>query len=296
MDFPMEAAGIAVARALAEDAAGDDVTTRWSVPEDLHCVAEIITREHGVAAGLPLLEEIYSQLGAEVKVELVAEEGAAVNPGDRLARLTGQARDLITGERTAVNFLQRLCGIASLTRQYVSAIDDLPVQLLDTRKTAPGLRHLDKYAVKAGGGSNHRMSLSAMVLLKENHIAAAGGITAAVRSVRRGMTAEGRDVRIEVEVEDVAGAREALAAAVDWIMLDNMSPAQTAEVVRLREQLGGEIETRLEASGTITLATLRAVALTGVDAVSVGSITHSAPALDLSMLLAGAPREGVRDA
>jgi nicotinate-nucleotide pyrophosphorylase (carboxylating) len=167
----------------------------------------------------------------------------------------------------------------------VAAVRDLPVRVLDTRKTAPGLRLLDKYAVAAGGGHNHRLDLSAMVLIKENHIAAAGGVTAAIDNVRKNMASEGRSVAIEIEVATVAQVREALRAEPSWIMLDNMTVPQLAEAGRLRRELAPDSDIRLEASGTITLDKMRAVAETGVDAISVGSLTHSAPAMDLSMLL-----------
>jgi nicotinate-nucleotide pyrophosphorylase (carboxylating) len=199
--------------------------------------------------------------------------------------LDGASRHDNGRRQTVLNFLQRLCGIATLTDRYVAAVRDLPVRVLDTRKTAPGLRLLDKYAVAAGGGHNHRLDLGAMVLLKENHIAAAGGVTAAVDNVRKNMASQGKTMAIEVEVATIAQAREALRAEPSWIMLDNMTVPQLAEAVRLRRELAPDSDIRLEASGTITLDNLRAVAETGVDAVSVGSLTHSAPAMDLSMLL-----------
>jgi nicotinate-nucleotide pyrophosphorylase (carboxylating) len=285
MQFPLMAARNAVTVALSEDAAADDVTTRWSVAPRQWATAVIVTRQPGLAAGMPLAAEVYARIGGETQIDESVPDGTRLKAGDVLASISGPAHQIITGERTVLNFLQRLCGIATLTDRYVAAVADLPVRVLDTRKTAPGLRLLDKYAVAAGGGHNHRLDLGAMVLLKENHIAAAGGVTAAIDSVRKNMASEGRTMAIEVEVATIAQAREALRAEPSWIMLDNMSVPQLAEAVRLRRELAPGSDIRLEASGTITLDDVRAVAETGVDAVSVGSLTHSAPAMDLSMLL-----------
>ncbi|GAA2466855.1 carboxylating nicotinate-nucleotide diphosphorylase [Streptomyces mauvecolor] len=285
MQIPQMAARDAVALALSEDAAADDVTTRWSVAPGQWATAVIVTRQPGLAAGVPLAAEVYARIGGETQIDESVPDGTRLEAGDVLARISGPAHQIITGERTVLNFLQRLCGIATLTDRYVTAVRDLPVRVLDTRKTAPGLRLLDKYAVAAGGGSNHRLDLAAMVLLKENHIAAAGGVTTAIDSVRKNMASEGRAMAIEVEVATLAQVREALQAEPSWIMLDNMTVPQVAEAVRLRRELAPDSDIRLEASGTITLDDLRAVAETGVDAISVGSLTHSAPAMDLSMLL-----------
>ncbi|MGW2633481.1 carboxylating nicotinate-nucleotide diphosphorylase [Streptomyces chattanoogensis] len=290
MDFPALAARKAVALALAEDGSHDDVTTRWSVPAGLQAQAEITAKQPGVIGGLPLVSEVFRQLDPEVVVDELVPEGTLVQPGRTVVRLTGNARSLITGEHTALNFLQRLCGIATLTKQYVDLVSDLGVKVLDTRKTAPGLRALDKYAVATGGGGSHRLDLSAMVLLKENHIAASGGITPAIDAVRAGMAAEGRDLLIDVEVETVAEAVEALHARVPWIMLDDMTPAEIRQVVQAREEIAAGHGVVLEASGGITPERLRPIAEAGVDMVSVGALTHSAPGLDLSMLLTGAAR------
>ncbi|MFF1871457.1 carboxylating nicotinate-nucleotide diphosphorylase [Kitasatospora herbaricolor] len=288
MTFPIEAARRIAELALAEDAAGDDITTRWSVPAELRTEAVIITRQPGVAAGLPIVAEVFARVDPQVKVVPVVEDGARLAPNDVLVELSGPARSLITGERTVLNLLQRMSGIATFTSRFADAVQDLPVRVLDTRKTAPGLRALDKYAVTAGGGTNHRLDLAAMVLLKENHVAAAGGVTAAVRAVQAGRAAEGREVLIDVEVQSVADAEEALRAGASWIMLDNMTNDEIRSVVRLRAELAAGQDITLEASGTITLDRIRAIAETGIDAVSIGALTHSAPALDLSMLIAGA--------
>ncbi|MDH6623190.1 nicotinate-nucleotide pyrophosphorylase (carboxylating) [Streptomyces sp. LBL] len=275
----------AVGSALAEDEATEDITTRWSVPEGLRAQAEIVARQPGVVAGLAVVEAVFARVDPEVKVETHVPDGAAVAPGEVLLTLHGSARSLITGERTALNFLQRLCGIATTTRRYVEEVRGLPVRILDTRKTAPGLRALDKYAVTAGGGHNHRQHLSAMVLLKENHLAAAGGVSAAVAAVREGMAAAGREVPVEVEVETVEEAEEALRCGVSWIMLDNMAPGRMERVVAARAATAGAAGVLLEASGTVSVDRVRTVAETGVDLISVGTLTHSAPALDVSMLL-----------
>ena len=206
------------------------------------------------------------------------KDGERVQAGQSLAELTGPSRAIITGERTALNFLQRMAGIATHAAAFVNAVAGLSVRILDTRKTAPGLRALDKYAVATAGASNHRLDLAAMVLLKENHIAVAGGVGAAVAAIR---AHNATGIAVEVEVESVAQAAEALRTGVEWIMLDNMPIEDMRHIVTLR----GSAKPRLEASGSITLDTVRAVAETGVDAISVGAITHSAPAFDLTLLL-----------
>jgi nicotinate-nucleotide pyrophosphorylase (carboxylating) len=238
-------------------------------------------------AGLPAVAAVFAQVDKQVEIEELVTEGSRLSHGDALLRLYGPARSLITAERTVLNLLQRLCGIATLTNRYVKAVAGLPVRVLDTRQTAPGLRELDKYAVSAGGGHNHRLNLAAMVLLKENHITAAGGVSAAIAAVRRGMAQEGRNVAIEVEVQTVAQARTALKHQVSWIMLDNMSPADVAQVVHMRATLGLDPGIVLEASGTITVDQARTVAATGIDVMPVAALTNSAPAVDLSMLLTG---------
>ncbi|MGQ4384731.1 carboxylating nicotinate-nucleotide diphosphorylase [Streptomyces sp. SAS_270] len=285
--FPSAAGRTAVAAALAEDASGNDITTAWSVPEDLAATAEVRTRQSGIAAGLPAVAEVFAQVDPEVEIEASVADGARLTDGDVLLRLSGPARSLITGERTALNFLQRLCGIATLTDRYVQA--ETETRILDTRKTAPGLRALDKYAVAVGGGRNHRLDLAAMVLLKENHIAAAGGVTAAMEAVRRGMARTGQTVEVDVEVQTVAEAAEALDAGARWIMLDNMPLADIEQVVKIRAERADSPRILLEASGTVRLDSVRAIAETGVDLISVGALTHSAPALDLSMLLTTGP-------
>ncbi|MET9312529.1 carboxylating nicotinate-nucleotide diphosphorylase [Kribbella sp. NPDC003505] len=273
----------AVLTALAEDRAADDVTTRWSVPETLETEATMIAKQSGRVAGLTAVQEVYAAVDPGVKVRTAVADGDPVVPGQPLAWISGAARSIITGERVALNFAQRMSGIATLTSAFVAAIGARPVALLDTRKTAPGLRAMDKYAVSCGGGTNHRLDLSAMVLLKENHLAAAGGVLPAVRRVRDGMAAEDNGLAIEVEVTTAEEAREALDCQVEWILLDNMTIEQMALIVDWRNTSGSP--TRLEASGNITLDTIADVAGTGIDAVSVGALTHSPAALDISLLV-----------
>ncbi|TDB75127.1 carboxylating nicotinate-nucleotide diphosphorylase [Micromonospora sp. KC723] len=288
-EFPSQAARTAVAAALAEDESGQDITTAWSVPEGLAAVAEIRARQCGIAGGLPVVAEVFAQVDPEVTVEALVPDGARLTGDDVLVRLSGSARSLITGERTALNFLQRMCGIATLTDRYVQAVAGTEARILDTRKTAPGLRALDKYAVTVGGGRNHRLNLAAMVLLKENHIAAAGGVTTAIDAVRRGMARTGQEAETDVEVQTVAQAVEALDAGARWIMLDNMPVADIEMVVKIRAERADASLIMLEASGTVRLDSVRAIAETGVDLISVGALTHSAPALDLTMLLTTDP-------
>lgn len=284
MQLTTETVRTAVLAALAEDQAADDVTTRWSVPADLRVEATMIAKQPGRVAGLPLVAGVFAAIDPDVSVELVVADGDPVVRGQLLARVSGLARSILTGERVALNFVQRMSGIATLTSAFVAAIGAHPVRLLDTRKTAPGLRATDKYAVSCGGGTNHRLDLAAMVLLKENHLAAAGGVLPAVRRVRDGMTAEGRELAIEVEVTTAEEARQALDCQVEWILLDNMTADEMARIVERRNSTGSG--SRLEASGTVTLDTIADVAATGVDAVSVGALTHSPAALDISLLVA----------
>ena len=283
MQLTTETVRTAVTAALAEDQAVDDVTTRWSVPADLQVEATVVAKQAGRVAGLPLLQGVFAAVDPTVTVRPAVDDGDPVLPGQPLASISGAARSIITGERVALNFVQRMSGIATLTAAFVAAIGARPVRLLDTRKTAPGLRAMDKYAVACGGGTNHRLDLAAMVLLKENHLAAAGGVLPAVRRVRDGMTAEGRGLAIEVEVTTAEEARQALDCRVEWILLDNMPAEEMARIVDRRNTSGST--SQLEASGTITLDTVADVAATGVDAVSVGALTHSPTALDISLLV-----------
>jgi nicotinate-nucleotide pyrophosphorylase (carboxylating) len=282
-EFPMDLSAAvileAVTHALAEDVGQGDLTTLAVIPADARAEGLVVTREPGVIAGLPVLEAAFVAVDPSLAVEWRVAEGASVPAGAALARVTGNARAILTGERVALNLLQRLCGIATLTACYVAAVRDLPVRILDTRKTTPGLRALEKYAVRTGGGFNHRYGLYDAIMLKDNHLAllAARGVTLG-EAVARARAAAGPMVRIEVEVETVEQARVVAEAGAELILLDNMRPALLREAVRA---VAGRAQ--LEASGGITLETLRAVAETGVDYISIGALTHSIRALDIGL-------------
>lgn len=268
-----------VARALAEDLPWGDATSEALIPLDQHGVGRIESRATGVLAGLPVAEEVFRQVDPELIVEALLRDGELLAPGAVVARIRGPLRSLLSGERVALNFLQRLSGIATTTDRYVQAIAGCRARIVDTRKTTPGLRLLEKYAVRVGGGHNHRFSLSDAVMLKDNHLAALRlrglELPEVVRSLRDQLP---HTTTIEVEVEDLADLRAALAAGVDTILLDNLSPPEIADAVRIVRG-----RARLEASGGITLETVRAIAETGVDLISVGALTHSVRALDLAL-------------
>ncbi|MDI6725936.1 MAG: carboxylating nicotinate-nucleotide diphosphorylase [Smithellaceae bacterium] len=265
--------------ALAEDLGPGDVTTESIVGEKETGCAEAVAKSEMVAAGLFLFEEAFLCLDPFMDVQCHVNDGDLVQPGAVLVRLEGNLRAILSAERVALNFLQRLSGIATLTRSYVQAVAGTGVWILDTRKTTPGLRSLEKYAVTAGGGYNHRYGLQDGVLIKDNHIWAAGGIKEAVRRARR---AAHHLLKIEVEVKNIAELEEALAAGAAVIMLDNMTIDQMTEAVAL---VAGRVP--LEASGNVTLANVSAIAATGVNFISVGALTHSAPAADISLRLKG---------
>lgn len=268
----------AVLRALQEDIGEGDVTTNCTVPEDAWLTGRFVAKAHGVLAGLDVAGLAFTLLDARVQVNRCVADGATVEPRQTLATVAGPARALLSGERTALNILQRMSGIATATRRFVEAVAGTRAVILDTRKTAPGLRLLDKLAVRIGGGHNHRIGLFDMVMIKNNHIAACGGsITAAVARVR---ACDDRRRKIEVEVRNFEELNEALALNVDRILLDNMS---VADLRRAVEIVNGR--TPLEASGNVTLETVRAIAETGVDFISTGAITHSVQALDISLWL-----------
>jgi nicotinate-nucleotide pyrophosphorylase (carboxylating) len=271
-----------VARALAEDLGGGDVTSESTVPVAARARARIVQKEPGVVFGLAAVAETMRQCGVE-KVEPPVAEGERRDeiPADVL-HAAGSARSLLAAERTALNFLGHLSGIATLTSRYVEAVAGTGATILDTRKTLPGLRKLEKAAVAAGGGINHRLGLYDAILIKENHIALAGGLAKAVHGARTAHP----ELAIEVEVRDLDEAAYALGTGADRLLLDNMDPETIAAAVALRdEHAGGAEGASLEASGGITLETVRAVAEAGVDFISVGALTHSAPNLDFSLLL-----------
>lgn len=265
--------------ALAEDMGSGDATTLAVVPEALETTALLRTREDCVCAGLPVARMVFALLDPDVCVEELVRDGDRCTAGQTLARVTGKARALLTGERTALNFMQRLCGIATMTRRYVDAVGRHPVKILDTRKTTPGLRFLEKYAVTAGGGGNHRFGLYDRIMLKDNHRELAsldgpGGIRRAVKACRE------RSPRLEIEVEadTLDDVREAVEAGADIILLDNMADEEIAAAVRI---IGGRAVT--EASGGITLERIPAIAATGVDTISIGALTHSVRGIDLGL-------------
>ncbi|HUS83034.1 MAG TPA: carboxylating nicotinate-nucleotide diphosphorylase [Dehalococcoidia bacterium] len=266
--------------ALEEDGAFEDVTTGALVPPELTGKAVILAKQAGVIAGLPVAEAVFRAVDASLAIRPLVEEGARVQPGDILAEVEGAVHAILRGERVALNFLQRLSGIATATARLVNAVDSLPTTILDTRKTTPGLRALERYAVRMGGGQNHRWNLATGILVKDNHwpaVEAAGdNVASAVRQLRE----KAPGMRVEVEVTSVEEARRALDAGVDALLLDNMGLEEMRQVVAMAK---GKATT--EASGGITEATVRAVAETGVDFVSVGAITHSAAALDISLEL-----------
>lgn len=264
-----------VRRALEEDIGTGDVTSEAVIPPTQRSKAAMVAKEEGLIAGLEVARLAFRLIDEEIEWESLAEDSQRVRPGDVLAEMEGPTRGLLSAERVALNFLQRLSGIATLTAKYVAAVEGTGAVILDTRKTTPGWRALEKYAVRVGEGHNHRMGLYDMVLIKDNHIRAAGGIAKAVARVRARW---GRRFKVEVEATTLAEVEEALAAGVDRIMLDNMGLEEMREAVALVE---GRVE--LEASGGMTLERVREVAETGVDYISVGALTHSAPALDISM-------------
>jgi nicotinate-nucleotide pyrophosphorylase (carboxylating) len=261
--------------ALAEDVGAGDVTTDATVPADAHGVATVVLREPGVICGLDAVREVFQRLDPDAQMEILLPDGTFVTEVPAtVAAVSGAYRALLTGERTALNLLQRLSGVATATRTYVDAIEGTGAVILDTRKTAPGLRALDKHAVACGGGRNHRAGLDDAVLIKDNHVAIAGGIVPAVRAMR----AARPDLPVEVEVDTLDQLDEALAERAEMILLDNMTTAQLREAVHRTDGRAW-----LEASGGITLDTARAIADTGVDALSVGALTHSVRALDVAL-------------
>ena len=281
--YAVEAAGLSpqavrevVARALDEDLGiGGDATTTATVPPGLLGSADLVPRAAGVVAGLPVAAWVFDVVSeGRVRTEFGTLDGARVTPGEVLATVRGPVADLLTAERTALNVLTHLSGIATLTRLWVDAVAGTGAAVRDTRKTLPGLRALEKYAVRAGGGENHRMSLSDAALVKDNHVAAAGGVVKAFDAVR----AAHPELVIEVEVDTLAQAREVIDAGAQLVLLDNMSASDLREVVAYA---GGRV--LLEASGGLTLDRAREVAETGVDYLSVGALTHSAPALDIGL-------------
>jgi nicotinate-nucleotide pyrophosphorylase (carboxylating) len=269
--------------ALEEDlGARGDLTSQATIPADRTGRAVLVARTSGVVAGLMAAEMTFLRVDLDIAFAHHVPDGAAVGPGKWLATVRGRTRSILMGERTALNFVQRLSGVATATRRYVDAVSGLPARILDTRKTTPGWRLLEKYAVRCGGGHNLRTGLYDGILIKDNHLAAVGPQPAAVaEAVRLARAAHGTDIPLEVEVDDLAQFDVALTARPDIVLLDNMTPEQLREAVRRRDAVAPGV--LLEASGGVTLATVRAIAETGVDRISVGALTHSAPALDIGL-------------
>jgi len=265
----------AIDAALREDMPGGDITSESVIPASAVSEAVFLAKEDGVLAGLAVARRVFEKIDPAVEFIEKVGDGAAFRKGDTLARLKGPTIALLKGERTALNFLQHLSGVATATRRFVEAVAGTKARILDTRKTTPGLRLLEKYAVKTGGGTNHRLSLSDMVLIKDNHLRHVGSVAEAVRRARQKIRP---GVRIEIEAADPAQVRDALAAGADMIMLDNMTLEAMREAVALA---AGRVP--LEASGNMSLDRVRAVAETGVDYISVGALTHSARAVDISL-------------
>jgi nicotinate-nucleotide pyrophosphorylase (carboxylating) len=265
----------AIEAALREDMPAGDITSESVIPAGSRSEAYFLAKEDGVLAGLPVASRVFEKLDPSIIFIERFREGSAFRQADKLARVKGPTIALLKGERTALNFLQRLCGVATATRRYVEAVAGTKARILDTRKTTPGLRGLEKYAVRTAGGTNHRASLSDMVLIKDNHLRRVGSVSEAIRRARAAVRP---GIRIEVETANLLQVREALAAGADMIMLDNMTVEMMRQAVALA---AGRVP--LEASGQVTLDRVRAVAETGVDFISVGALTHSAKAIDISL-------------
>ena len=276
--FPLDQAHLerTVAGALTEDGAYNDLTTIATILSDRRARAMIVAKEAGVIAGVPLALEAFRQLDSKISIRVDLEDGARVSPGTPVLFCTGHARALLSAERVALNFMQRLSGIATTTARYVDAVKGTRARILDTRKTTPGWRQLEKYAVRAGGGMNHRHDLSSAVLIKDNHLSALDNDIGLAVKRARDLVPEG--IKVEVECDTLDQVKAALEAKADIILLDNMPPSRMKEAVELIE--GRAI---VEASGGVTLQTVRAIAETGVDWISVGALTHSARAMDLGL-------------
>jgi len=266
--------------AIREDTDGGDITSELIFDPDHRSEADILAKEEGVLAGVRLIDLIYQRISESVRCEIVAGDGGRVTAGERIARVSGETRSILLGERTVLNFLQKLSGIATLTRSLVDRVAGRGIILLDTRKTTPGLRALEKYAVRAGGGMNHRFGLSEMVLVKENHIAAAGGISTALERVEAGQR---RGRRVEVEVRGLDELKHVLRSAVDRVMLDNFSPEEVRAAIELIAHSGRDVA--VEVSGGINGRNIESYCIAGVDFISIGGLTHSAKALDISMII-----------
>jgi nicotinate-nucleotide pyrophosphorylase (carboxylating) len=270
-----------VDHALAEDLGKGDVTTEALISSDQRGTGFIVAKKEGILAGIEVAKQVFHRVAPELKVEILLEDGAGVKPGSKAAKVSGSIASILKAERVALNFLQRLSGIASETNRYVARVEGLPVRIMDTRKTTPGLRSLEKYAVRVGGGTSHRMNLSDGVLIKDNHLAALRSQRLNIKEIiARARQNAPQRLPVEVEVRTVPEALEAVEAGADIVMLDNMNLEDMRKAVK---SIHGR--TLIEASGGITLDNVRAVAETGVDFISIGALTHSARALDISLEL-----------
>jgi nicotinate-nucleotide pyrophosphorylase (carboxylating) len=273
-----------IAAALKEDIGDGDVTTDFFVPETLHATGRIIAREKAIVAGTGAAAEVFRQVDSATDIQISRRDGDEVEAGDTIIEVRGLARSILKAERVALNFLQRLCGIATLTREFVNAVGNHSTKILDTRKTGPGLRALEKAAVVAGGGVNHRFGLYDMVLIKDNHLAALGGLSSFADRIRQ-LRQERPNIRIEVEADDLEQARAFVELdGIDVILLDNMTPAQIREALALRRN-----NIKFEASGGITLKNVKRVAATGVDYISIGALTNAPPAIDIGLEMTHVP-------
>ena len=282
--FDLDSLKEIVARALREDVGDGDVTSEWTLAPGSSASARFEARQTGILSGLFPASLAFQEVDASLEFQALLSDGDRVEPGQLIAEVRGAARSILTGERTALNFMRHLSGIASTTRLYVDAVRNTGARIVDTRKTTPGLRELEKRAVLHGGGANHRHGLFDMVLIKDNHIAAAGSIAAAVRSCRTNMKRVDARYEIEVETGSLDQVDEAVRSGADWIMLDNMNDEEMRKAVaRIRAASRPDRPIVVEASGAITLERIGAIADTGVDVISVGALTHSAPALDISL-------------
>jgi nicotinate-nucleotide pyrophosphorylase (carboxylating) len=267
-----------IVAALKEDIGQGDITTDFFVPETLHATGRVMARENAILAGTGAAAEVFRRVDPSIDIQVVRWDGDEVVAGDLIIEVRGLARSILKAERVALNFLQRLCGIATLTRQFVDAVGNHPAKILDTRKTTPGMRALEKAAVVAGGGVNHRFGLYDMVLVKDNHLATFGGLSSFADRIRQ-LRGERPSIRIEVEADDLEQARAFVEVeGIDVILLDNMPPAQMREAIALRKD-----NIRFEASGGITLKNVKRVAATGVDYISIGGLTNAARAIDIAL-------------
>jgi nicotinate-nucleotide pyrophosphorylase (carboxylating) len=267
--------------AFAEDIGTGDITTQTLVPPALEASAILLAKADGVLAGVEIARRVFQKLDHEIKFKTIIKDGSSLQKGDIIAEIRGKARAILTGERTALNFLQRLSGIATLTSQFVARVSDLPVMIIDTRKTTPGFRLLEKYAVRMGGGHNHRLNLADGILIKDNHLALLRNSGKNLKDVvTQARKKAPQDLKVEVETTNLGEVREAVRAGADIIMFDNMSPAMMRRAVKLLPS--GILS---EASGGVNMETVRAIAETGVNFISVGALTHSPKALDISLEL-----------